>query len=111
MFEFCPTSNLQTKSLLKYEDVPVKGFLENEIDFCINSDNMTVSNITEVEDMKNMIKTFSLSKEQVYKLYENAVKHAFITEDKRNDLLKLLKVKFDKFYEEKLNAQRRYKRI
>ena len=30
-FEFCPTSNLQTKSLLTYKDVPLRKFLDNQI--------------------------------------------------------------------------------
>lgn len=100
MFEFCPTSNLQTKSLLKYEDIPVLGFLKNNLDFCINSDNMTVSNVTGIEDMRNMIKTFNLSKSQVFNLYETAIKHAFVDECKRDEIVGLLKVKFDKFFED-----------
>ena len=104
MFEFCPTSNLQTKSLLKYEDVPLKKFMDSDIAVCINSDNMTVSNITAIDDMINMIKTFNLTKEEVYKLYENGVMHAFINENERENLLTLLKVKFNAFFEEKLNA-------
>ena len=97
-FEFCPTSNLQTKSLKTYKDVPLIQFMKNGIDVCINSDNMTVSNVTEIQDMKTMISTFNLTKNDVFKLYESAIKHAFVSNEKRVELLNILKVKFDSFY-------------
>ena len=69
-FEFCPLSNLQTKSLKTYEDVPLRKFMERGIDVTINSDNMTVSNTDAIAEMKTMVKTFNLTKEEVKKNIE-----------------------------------------
>lgn len=97
-FEFCPTSNLQTKSLKTYDDVPLKGFIANKIPVTINSDNMTVSDVTAIEDMAQMIKTFGLSKESVRDLYMNSINHAFISETDRTKILNEFNNRFDEFY-------------
>ncbi len=97
-FEFCPTSNLQTKSLATYQDVPLRKFLDNNIDVTINSDNMTVSNVNAISEMKKMKETFNLSKEEVYRLLSNSINHAFVSENKRVELKRKLDEKFNEFY-------------
>ena len=97
-FEFCPTSNLQTKSLLTYKDVPLRQFLDNNIDVTINSDNMTVSNTNAIIEMRKMKETFNLSKEEIYHLLSNSINHAFVNENKRVELKRKLDEKFTEFY-------------
>ncbi len=97
-FEFCPTSNLQTKSLLKYEDVPLRQFMDNKIAVTINADNMTVSNVSAISEMGVMKKTFNLSKEEVQSLLSNSIDHAFANEKVREKLKEKLANRIDEYY-------------
>ena len=97
-FEFCPTSNLQTKSLKTYYDVPIIEFMEAGIPFTINSDNMTVSNTDVPLEMSRMVETFHLKKEQVKALFETSIKYAFTSEEVKEKLRKQLDKKINSFY-------------
>ena len=44
VLEICPTSNINTKIVQNYAELPIKKFLKMGITVTINSDNMTVSN-------------------------------------------------------------------
>lgn len=97
-FEFCPTSNLQTKSLLKYEDVPLRQFMTNNIPVTINADNMTVSNVSAISEMGIMKKTFNLSKEEVHGLLLNSINHAFTSDLVKEKLKEKLASRIDEYY-------------
>ena len=97
-FEFCPTSNLQTKSLKRYEDVPIIAFMVKGIDLTINSDNMTVSNTDVYQEFAHIYQTFKLSKKEVYGFLLNSINHAFTSEDVKKILRKKLDERIDKFY-------------
>ena len=99
-FEFCPTSNLQTKSLKTYKDVPIMEFLKNDIAVTINSDNMTVSNTDVYQEFSHLLQTFPLTKEEIYKLLTNSINHSFVNESKKEKMRFLLKERFDKFYKQ-----------
>ena len=99
-FEFCPTSNLQTKSLKSYSDVPFKAFREKGLAITINSDNMTVSNTDVYQEFKHLYQTFQLNETEVYRLLRNSIVHAFTDEKTKEKLLHRLDLKFNLFYEE-----------
>lgn len=96
VFEFCPTSNLQTKSLLSYEDVPLKQFIDNGLKVTINADNMTVSDTDVIKEFKHLYKTFKLSKQEVIDLLYNSIDGAFLKD--KNTYKKLIDERIDKFY-------------
>ncbi len=98
-FEFCPLSNLQTKSLKTYNDVPLRKFMERGIDVTINSDNMTVSNTNAIKEMAIMVKTFDLTKDEVKKLICNSIKHSFVENDVQEKLYQRMNEVFDSYYE------------
>lgn len=98
-FEFCPTSNLQTKSLKTYHDVPLREFMKRGIAVTINSDNMTVSNTNVPIELVHMIKTFNLTKEEVEGLFLTSIKYSFVDEQVKDKLRKELDKRFDSFYE------------
>ena len=98
-FEFCPTSNLQTKSLSTYKDVPLKQFVDRGIKVTINSDNMTVSNVTAISEMSIMKKTFNLSKEEVNTLLTTSIEHAFADEKVKQNLKEKLASRIDEYYQ------------
>ena len=97
-FEFCPTSNLQTKSLLKYKDIPLRQFMDNGIAVTINSDNMTVSNVNAMTEMSEMKDTFNLSKEEVHQLLLNSINHAFTSPEVKEKLKEKLANRIDEYY-------------
>lgn len=96
-FEFCPTSNLQTKSLKTYYDVPIIQFIRHGIDVTINSDNSTVSNTDVAFEYKHLIKTFALDKKDIYSLLINSINHSF--SNNKKELIKRLDANFDRFYQ------------
>lgn len=98
-FEFCPLSNLQTKALNTYDDVPIRKFMERGIDVTINSDNMTVSNTDAIAEMKTMVKTFNLTKEEVKKLLCTSIKRSFATIEEQEKLYMRLNETFDSYWE------------
>lgn len=97
-FEFCPTSNLQTKSLKSYKDVPLMEFMKKGIPVTINSDNMTVSNTDVYQEFSHLYQTFNLTKDDVYKLLRTSIEHAFTSQEVKEKLFKKLDERIDKFY-------------
>ena len=97
-FEFCPTSNLQTKSLRTYQDVPLRQFMAAGIPVTINSDNMTVSNVNAVSELSIMKKTFNLSKDEVYNLLLNSVYYSFAKPETKRKLKEKLDRRITEFY-------------
>ena len=97
-FEFCPTSNLQTKSLKSYKDVPLRAFMDADIPVTVNSDNMTVSNTDVYQEFSHLYQTFNLSKRDVYVLLKTSIKHSFTSSEVKAKLLLKLDEKLDKFY-------------
>lgn len=97
-FEFCPTSNLQTKSLKSYKDVPILEFKERGIPFTINSDNMTVSNTDVYQEFSHLYQTFNLTKDDVCECLMNSIKYSFASIEVKEKLVEKLKERIDKFY-------------
>lgn len=97
-FEFCPTSNLQTKSLKTYQDVPLRDFMKLDIPVTINSDNMTVSNTNVPLEIVHMVKTFNLTKEEIKSLFINSIKYSFTDEETKKTLKERLNDRIDEFY-------------
>ena len=97
-FEFCPTSNLQTKSLKSYKDVPLKDFREAGIDVTINSDNMTVSNTDVFNEFKHLQRVFHLNDIEIYRYLNNSIKHSFTDDKTKAKLKEWLDEKFEYFY-------------
>ena len=98
-FEFCPTSNLQTKSLKSYEDVPLRKYMELRIPVTINSDNMTVSNCDAISEMKQMIKTFNLSRDEVLYLLATSIQFARLDGNERYKLQQKAGERFNEYYQ------------
>ena len=104
-FEFCPTSNLQTKSLKNYKEVPLRQFINKDIRVTINSDNMTVSNTDCIKEMAIMVKTFKLDKREVIDIYDNAINGAFTSEENKNKMRLIMLNAFDDNMLKRLNLK------
>lgn len=83
--EICPTSNLDTKSITKLEDLPVKPFLDRGIKVTINTDDPTVSNVTLAHEYC-LLKELGLEENDVRLIALNSVEAAFLEDDKKEKL-------------------------
>ena len=98
-FEFCPTSNLQTKSLPNYQSVPLKEFDRFGIPVTINSDNMTVSNTNVIKEFQHLYRTFKLQKHEVRHFLMNSIYASFAPLETKMMLIRELDKKLDRFYQ------------
>ncbi len=79
--ELCPTSNLNTNIFDTLADYPIRAFLQAGVPVTVNTDNMTVSDVTLKTEFQRLTDTFSLSHEELYTLMQNAADAAFAPPD------------------------------
>lgn len=74
--EICPKSNLDTKAISKYEDLPIQEFLKKGVRVTINTDNMTVSNTTLKEEYETLV-NLGFNEENLKEFARNSIDYAF----------------------------------
>ena len=89
--ELCPTSNMQCGSCNSIADHPFKKLFDDGFNVTINTDNRLMSNITMSQEILNLVKCFSFTKEEIYNITINTVKAGFLDINKRNKLLERIK--------------------
>lgn len=85
----CPSSNLQTKALKEvttFSQYPLRGFLDSGVAVCVNTDNMTVSDTTVKHELQRLYDAGIITEADARQMIENAIAHAFITEDEKAGL-------------------------
>jgi adenosine deaminase len=88
--ESCLTSNYQTGTIKDLSQHPIKTFLANGINVCLNTDDPAVENI-ELEDEFNIATNLlKLSDKQITQLQNNAIEMSFLSE-KEKEILRQLK--------------------
>jgi len=87
--EVCPKSNLDTKTISKYEDLPLQTFLDKGIPVSINTDDMTVSNTTLKQEYETLMK-LGFSEENLREFAINSIKNSFASEKLKGELLSLI---------------------
>ncbi|MGX6961826.1 adenosine deaminase [Vagococcus xieshaowenii] len=85
--ESCPTSNIQTRAIKDIHDYPLKEWLSNQVVFCLNTDNKTVSNTTLTKEYCLLKDELSLTKEEFIHLNKQAVIHSFAIDEVKEQLL------------------------
>ena len=85
--ETCLTSNVSTGVLARLEDHPFPHFLEAGLRVTLNSDDPAMFGTTLDREFTLAAQHFSLSREQIRGLCENAIRSAFLSEEKREPLL------------------------
>jgi len=88
LLEICPTSNVQTNSISKYYEHPIKKFYNREIPICINTDNTTVSNITLTEEYLKLSNMFHFDIIDFQKMNYYAIQSAFLSDSEKEELIK-----------------------
>lgn len=76
--EICPTSEVDTHAVASIKDLPIKEFLAAGVLFCINTDDMTVSNVDLEGEYDKVAAAFDLSDEQIKQLWYNAIEAAYL---------------------------------
>lgn len=90
--EMCPTSNLQTKAVNSLEEYPLRAFLKKGILATINTDNMTVSDTSLLDEFTLLEKEYQLTQEEKKQLYRNAIEIAFLSSQEKMQLRKEMKL-------------------
>lgn len=85
--ELCPSSNMQTKIFNSLSDFPLRKLMNAGVKITINTDNMTVSHTTLVNEFELLDSEFLLSENEIKKLLLNSVSACFAS-DKTKKLLK-----------------------
>lgn len=78
--EMCYSSNLQTRTVDKTEDYPIRQFVQEGIKVTVNTDNITVSNTTLRREYHLLQKQFDLTEEALKQIALNGVDATFLPE-------------------------------
>lgn len=86
--EMCPSSNLQTKAIERWEDYPLKEFLRSDIKISVNTDNRTVTNTTLSNEFKVLEEKIGINEEIARKITKNSIETSFATDSIKQSVLK-----------------------
>jgi aminodeoxyfutalosine deaminase len=88
--EVCPTSNVATGLIARFEDHPLPRFMAAGLTVTLNSDDPAMFGTSLEEEFVRAARSFSLSREQIVLLAENAIRWSFLPEDEKQPLLREL---------------------
>ena len=91
LLEICPTSNIQTNAINSMNVHPIYSLYKKGINLLINTDNRTVSNVNLNQEYSKIKKNFLFTKEDFYKINENALNYCFLTNKEKLKLLEEIK--------------------
>jgi adenosine deaminase/aminodeoxyfutalosine deaminase len=89
--EVCPTSNVATGLVARFEEHPLPRFLEAGLVVTLNSDDPAMFGTSLQEEFLRAAKAFSLTRKQIVSLCENAVRFSFLPEREKESLLEELR--------------------
>lgn len=87
--EICPKSNLDTKTISKYEDLPIREFIKQGVKVTINTDDMTVSNTTLKQEYETLAK-MGFSEDDLKMFARNTINFAFCEDKLKGYFLSLI---------------------
>lgn len=87
--EICVSSNIDTGLYKNYKDHPVMRLIDSGVSVTINTDNRTLSNTTLTDEYNILNKYFGFTIENFNEMNRCAIRHAFLTDKEKNELLKL----------------------
>lgn len=92
--EVCPTSNIQTNVYDTYANHTVSQLFEKGVSLSINTDGRTTSNVSLSQEYQKIHEAFGWGKNHFLKCNLNALKAAFLQEDKKEQLAGILKAAY-----------------
>ena len=88
--EVCPTSNVQTNVFATIKDHNISTIFDSGVSMSVNTDCRTISDVTLTSEYQLLHELFGWSKEQLYRCDQEALRHAFCSEELKLRLLKKL---------------------
>ena len=88
--EVCPKSNLDTKTISKYDELPLKEFTTHGIKVTINTDDMTVSNTTLKQEYETLAK-MGFNEKDLKQFAKNSIEASFADTATKYYLYKFIK--------------------
>ena len=88
--EICPKSNLDTKTIPSYQELPLRKFIESGVKLTINTDDMTVSNTTLKREFKTLRK-LGFNKKELQQFARNSIEASFASEGIKQKLFNYIK--------------------
>ncbi|GCF93076.1 adenosine deaminase [Enterococcus florum] len=95
LLEMCPTSNIQTNAIENWEDYPIRDFMEQQINCCINTDNRTVSQTTLTNEFDQLSKHCGLGYSDMKQLTLNAIHGAFASSQVKAQVIDQINTDYD----------------
>lgn len=86
--EVCITSNVNTKAVESYNEHPVKTYLDEGLVVTINTDNITVSNISIIDEYNYLIKEQGFTLQDILKIIKNGIEASFASKEEKIILIK-----------------------
>jgi len=87
--EICPKSNLDTKAIKSYDELPIREFMKHGIKVSINSDDMTVCN-TSVKKEYETLSKLGFNENELREFALNTIEASFADNDTKEYLKKFL---------------------
>lgn len=92
--ELCPTSNIHTCMFPCIEEYPIRKLMDAGVKVTVNTDNMTVSNVTLESEFEKLIAAFDLTDEEVRDIARNSVNACFAAAEIKAALLEKIEKAF-----------------
>jgi len=90
--EACPSSNVSTGLIARFQDHPLPKFLDAGLVVTLNSDDPAMFGTSLQKEFLEAARCFNLSRETLVELCRNAVHASFLSEDEKRKLLEQLRV-------------------
>jgi len=87
--ESCLTSNYQTGTIKDLSNHPIKTFLANGLNVCLNTDDPAVENIELNDEFNLATNLLKLSEKQITQLQNNAIDMSFLSNKEKESLRQL----------------------
>jgi adenosine deaminase len=84
--EICLTSNMQTGSIVRIAQHPIKDFLDMQVPVTLNTDDPTISNISLTDEYQIALSQVGLSYADLHRMTLTAVSAAFLPDDEKQAL-------------------------
>lgn len=88
--EICPKSNLDTKAIKSYDELPIRTFIKKGIKVTINTDDMTVSN-TSLKNEFETLEKLGFKPKEAREFAKNAIEASFANDEIKQYLKDSLK--------------------
>jgi adenosine deaminase len=96
--EVCPTCNIQTNVFKEYYEHPIDFLHSKGVSVGVNTDARSLVNISLTEEYSKLMKVFNWEITDLFKCNQNALNHAFISEEEKKVLQRKLETGYQNYF-------------